>query len=132
MMSDFKDPNPELDHFERLRRLEEARAWASQLLGKAQEVQQVQYNRHRHTRTYEPGDLVLVHWVQGRAGQSNRFRNRYIGPFRVLSKREDVYWLQNLSATQNRPKEEPAHVSRLKPYYARENRGHATGRRYKK
>lgn len=113
--SDLQNPNSEDDLGTRLQLLDDARGAAVVASISAKEAQKKQYDKGRYTKVYQPGDKVYLHWVQGRAGQSNRFRNNYVGPMEVLSRSDDTYWLKNLNRTGNRPAVEAAHVSRLKP-----------------
>lgn len=121
LVTDFQNPNTAETLENRLQLLDEARETAIRSQAKAQVLQKTNYDKNRYDKSFEEGDLVLLRWVQGRIGQSNRFRAQYIGPFRVIKRKEDVYYLENLLKMKRRPAIEIAHITRIKKYYDRQN-----------
>ena len=84
---------------------------------KAQERQKLYYDRFVQASTkFNVGDLVLLLNERSRVGQSKSFRDRTIGPFRIVEHFNDVNF-KILSVYDN--KTQIAHFNRLRPYRSR-------------
>lgn len=119
---DLDDPNPDMPMSERYERLHEARELAISANEVAQGNQKKYYDRNRYIQTFNEGDLVLVYRTRGYIGQTSKFIHPYEGPFKVLRRNSDlVYLVKCMNPDLTRRKEELVHVSRMKPYYTRDN-----------
>ena len=119
--SDITDPNDDTSVAEHFERLHHAREAAIQATLRAQEGQKKQYDRNRYEQEFREGDLVWVHRQRGYIGQTTKLRHPYEGPWKILKKFSDLnYLVQDMSGNTQQSKTDTVHVSRLKPYFARD------------
>ena len=86
-------------------------------LEKARERQKLYYDREvRNSRKYKIGDLVSVINQRSIVGQSHAFKDRAIGPFKILSSMNDGL---NFEILDQKGKVNKIHYNRLLPYRVR-------------
>ena len=86
---------------------------------KAHDVQKKQYDQFvRNSRQYELGDLVSVINERSIVGQSHAFKDRAIGPFKIVGKFNDGLNYQIIGVNDN--KVNKIHYNRLLPYRTRD------------
>ncbi len=96
-------------------------------LEKARQVQKHYYDRAvKNSRKYEIGDLVSVVNERSISGQSHAFKDRAIGPFKIVGVFNDKLNYQILGLNDN--KINKIHYNRLLPYKARENNSFVFGK----
>ena len=88
-------------------------------MNKAQAHQKAYYDRFiRNSAQFNLGDLVLLVNKRSIEGQSKSFRNRLIGPFKIIDKYNDVNY--RIVCIENN-KVQDVHYNRLNPYRSRVN-----------
>lgn len=106
-------------------RAEDARELAQRRIQCRQTLDSRRYNlRHREV-TYNPGDQVWVWTPVRQRGRSEKLLRRYFGPYTVVRRLSDITYEVLPEGTprnsRRRPQTEVVHVSRLKPYFPRDD-----------
>ena len=86
----------------------------------AQAVAKKYYDQVHRARHFDIGDLVLSRVM----GRRTKLQNRFVGPYKVESRQQDVYWIVNVDGRSERLQR---HVSDLKPYRVRRDVSGADG-----
>ena len=94
---------------------------------KAHDVQKKYYDRQmKNTRVYAVGDLVSVVNERSIVGQSHAFKDRALGPYKILSIFNDKLNYQIVNLQDN--KVNKIHYNRLLPYRSRDGTGFSSSK----
>lgn len=90
-------------------------------LDDAQASQAFYFDKKHRFATFKPGELVLVFRPTPEVGKTNKFQQRYIGPFQILRQTSEVdFEVLDVRIKRERKLIDIVHVSRLKKYALRD------------
>ena len=98
-------------------RLSAARKWARAYIRKSQIKLKERFDRNRIDDKYSIGDIVLVRGPMLKKNQSQKWIEKYKGPYRITERTGPVN--VRVVNTRGRPKQQVVHVERLKSYKQR-------------